>query len=430
MGNYIYLSDLMTINLPESIDSGALPFLGFYLALFWKIFGRELWVSHFAILPIIFGIFVQLFHFVSFYVTQAHKQIAAFVLILITPIVGAHFFHVNTEIFVLFFFFWAVNSILYKNEKQLVLALLLLGLVSYRGMMLCAGIFLFDLLNHSFVLNQRVILFINLRKIASYLLGSIPAVVFIIWRLIEKGWLLQTTEGTAYGEAWHMASLGRIFFNIIVLIRWYTDFGQLFVILLIFFIFLKNPTIIREQHVKQLFLLSVSSVIFVIFVSIFSKNPFGSRYFIVSFVSVILLAFTLIEKIRFNKKRVFALLMIGMLSGSFWIYPEKLSHNWDCTPAHLPYFSLRKDAIDYLDKNNIAIEKTATFFPNYGRIDDVDQSGDLREFPKFNGTNEYVLYSNVFNLTDEEFSLLEKDYIPVQQIYRLWIKFVIYKKIE
>ncbi|MEQ8562303.1 MAG: hypothetical protein RID18_12400, partial [Cytophagales bacterium] len=45
--------------LPDNIDSGHIPAFGFYLAIWWKILGKTLWVSHLAILPFLLGIVWQ-----------------------------------------------------------------------------------------------------------------------------------------------------------------------------------------------------------------------------------------------------------------------------------------------------------------------------------------------------------------------------------
>ena len=42
--------------LPENIDSGHPPTFGIYIALIWKIFGKSLVTSHFAMLPFLMGI--------------------------------------------------------------------------------------------------------------------------------------------------------------------------------------------------------------------------------------------------------------------------------------------------------------------------------------------------------------------------------------
>ena len=50
------------------------------------------------------------------------------------------------------------------------------------------------------------------------------------------------------------------------------------------------------------------------------------------------------------------LLLAGLISGNLWIYPRNIAQGWDATLAHVPYYNLRIEAINYLDKNNIEID--------------------------------------------------------------------------
>ncbi|MEK7253678.1 MAG: hypothetical protein AAB316_02970, partial [Bacteroidota bacterium] len=54
--HFFYDTDFQSLILPENIDSGHPPAFGMYLALVWKIFGKTLTVSHFAMLPFLWGI--------------------------------------------------------------------------------------------------------------------------------------------------------------------------------------------------------------------------------------------------------------------------------------------------------------------------------------------------------------------------------------
>ena len=87
---------------------------------------------------------------------------------------------------------------------------------------------------------------------------------------------------------------------------------------------------------------------------------------------------------------------------------------------------LRKEAINYMDFHQIPIQETASFFPNATVIDNVDLSGDIRSFRKFNEKSRYVFYSNVYNLSDTEFKILDKDYTPIQEFRKRRIRVVLY----
>ena len=64
--------------------------------------------------------------------------------------------------------------------------------------------------------------------------------------------------------------------------------------------------------------------------------------------------------------------------------------------------------------NNISISDVTTFSPNATKIDNVDLNNDDREFLPFNTNSEYVLTSTVFNLSDSEIELTEKNYTLIK----------------
>lgn len=86
---------------------------------------------------------------------------------------------ITPDVPLLFFFFLALNGLLRNKGWLKALGLFFLGIVSLRGMMLCGGLFIIDLL-----LNKRSI------KWQQYIIGALPAISFIVWRLTTKGWII------------------------------------------------------------------------------------------------------------------------------------------------------------------------------------------------------------------------------------------------
>ncbi|MBL4604111.1 MAG: hypothetical protein JKY02_00135 [Flavobacteriaceae bacterium] len=75
----------------------------------------------------------------------------------------------------------------------------------------------------------------------------------------------------------------------------------------------------------------------------------------------------------------------------------------------------------------IDVTEVASFFPNYTKIDEIDLDGNQKSFTRFPNENKYVLYSNVYNLTDQEYDLLEKNYVEIKRFERFNIYVSIYK---
>tara|TARA_R110000787_G_scaffold7747_3_gene26038 strand:- start:837 stop:2258 length:1422 start_codon:yes stop_codon:yes gene_type:complete len=430
MGNQLYYNDLFNWTMPDSFDPGHPPFLGFLLAITWKIFGHSLWISHLTMLPFVIAIIYQLHRFVNYYTKNNISSYLGLLLILVDPTLMTSFVLVNPETIILFFFFLAVNGILYDNKRWKFIGFLFLSIITFRSMMLFAGLFIFDILNHSIIQKKKIKKSLNLHFLGFYFLTALPGIIFVIWRLATKGWL-QTHVNSPWASLWKFPSLTEFSKNIAVLIWRYLDFGRIFIfIFLIFALWSFRKKIAKKKSIQQLLLLAFCSVIFVMIAVLLSTNAFGHRYFIASYICFILVAFLIILELKKYKKIIYTLLISGLITGNLWIYPEKISQGWDATLAHIPYHGLRKDAIQFLDTKKINFKQVATFFPNYDVVDDIDLTGDFRSFSHFNKKNNYVLYSNVYNLTDEEYDSLDKNYIEIKRFHKLHIYVSIYQSKE
>lgn len=415
MGNHLYENGVFSWNIPNSFDPGHPPFLGFILAIFWNIFGHTLWVSHLAMLPFTIGLLYQLQRFTFFYTRNQSKSFFAILLLLADPTLSTAFVLVNPEVITLFFFFLALNGFLYKKTHWKFIGLFFLSIVTFRSIMLFAGFFLFDILNHLYIKQQSKKTLFHWRFIGLYALASLPAIVYVSWRLIAKGWL-QTHDDSPWATYWHFSSFQKFFQNTVVLIWRYLDFGRLFVFifLIIGFWHLKRKKA-TNKSMQQLLILAFSSVIFIVITVLLSTNAFGHRYFLVSYMALILVAFLILQELQTKKELVYSLLMIALITGNLWVYPEKISQGWDATLSHIPYHSLRVEAIEFLDQEKIDFKDVGTFFPNYNTQDQIDFNGDQRALSHFNKENKYVFSSNVYNLSDENYDFIQENYIEIKR---------------
>ena len=55
-------------------------------------------------------------------------------------------------------------------------------------------------------------------------------------------------------------------------------------------------------------------------------------------------------------------------------------------------------------------------------------NGDTRSFIDFTGNEPYVFYSNVFNLSDEDYELLHRNYVLLQSYSQLGVRVELYSK--
>jgi hypothetical protein len=428
MGNHLYENGLFAWNIPDSFDPGHPPFLGFVLAVFWKLFGHTLWVGHLAMLPFAIGLIYQLYRCVLYYTQNNLLSWLGLSLLLVDPTLATSLVLVNPEVITVFFFFLALNGFLYKQITWKFLGLFFLSIVTFRSMMLFAGFFLFELLNHVYVQRKSIKELFKLRYIGFYFLTALPAIAYVSWRLLAKGWL-QTHDDSPWATYWHLPSFQEFLQNVGVLIWRYLDFGRVFIFsfLIIGWWYLKRQKK-WNALMQQLLLLAVTSVFFIVITVLLSTNAFGHRYFIVSFIAFILMTFLVIQQLKTHKKLIFSLLFIGLITGNLWVYPDKVSQGWDATLAHVPYHSMRIQALQYLDQEEIPFEQVGTFFPNYNTQDQIDLDGDHRALPHFNGEHLYVLYSNIYNLTDENYDFIHENHSEIQRFGSFPVYISILKK--
>ncbi|PQJ73289.1 hypothetical protein [Polaribacter butkevichii] len=422
IGSHLYNNSLFNWILPDNLDAAHPPTFGFLLAIFWKIFGVNLFSSHLLMVPFTIGFFYQIFKFVNYFLKSNLQSLFAFLLIIVDPTLSAQFVLISPEIIQLFFFFFAINSILYRNNTLKIIALFFLSIISIRSMMLCFGVFLFDIINR--YNNKESV--ITKKLLLSYFIGSIPAFSFLIAHYLTKGWLY-SHDNSPWKSNHEIITLGSFLKNCIVLVHRYLDFGRVFIIIFIIVGLVSyGKKFFKSKKNKQLILILITSILAIVIASLSFTNPIGHRYFIVSYICFTLLAFIILNSFYPKKRIIYSLLFIGLLTGNLWIYPKKISQGWDATLAHIPYYNLRLTAIDYLDKNNIPIKEVATFFPNITSLHNIDLNNDKRTFATFNNKNNYVFYSNIYNLSDEELDILDKNYSILKEFDNFNITITIY----
>jgi hypothetical protein len=122
-------------------------------------------------------------------------------------------------------------------------------------------------------------------------------------------------------------------------------------------------------------------------------------------------------------------MIIGLLSGNFWIYPDRIAKGWDSTLAYLPYFPLREKMMIFMKNEGIELEETASSFPNTGIIDRMDLSGNMASIAEADFlTSKYIFYSNVYNnFTDEELMILRDKWQKIKEFRFMQVKVILYK---
>ena len=141
--HWYYENEFSTFILPEIIDSGHPPFFGMYLAVWWIIFGKNLMISHLAMLPFLLGMVLYLKRIGIYY---GNRSSAFFLLCLFfaDPVIASQSLLISPDVVLMFFFLMGLWSLLYNKRKILIIATIGLAMISMRGMMVVVMLYLFD----------------------------------------------------------------------------------------------------------------------------------------------------------------------------------------------------------------------------------------------------------------------------------------------
>ncbi len=423
--------------LPDSMDSGHIPAFGMYLSLFWIFLGRSLWISHMAMLPFVIGILWQIYQLSKHFIEPKYRGLAFF-MVLIDPTLSAQMILVSPDVPLMFFFLWSINHILYNNKKGLSICIAFLFLISMRGMMISFCLLLMDVIKNVFSKKQtwKEYFFLLLKRSEIYLPALFIFVTYNYFHYLEKGWIGFHND-SPWAEHFEKTDLKGFIYNIGILGWRMLDFGKVGIWLIFFFLIIKNRNRIFSLFPKgsKLNLLLFSFLIFATLLPLnmlWAKSLLNPRYLLPIYILFALFVATLLfsKNVVKEKTRIFLVgfWMIILLTGNFWIYPPKVSQGWDSSLAHIPYYSLRTEALRYLDQQAIPLEEVASFFPNQGSLDHTDLSGDPRKFSVFDNQVPYALYSNVFNISDEEYQTLQNQYTIIKEFREGRIYFRLYHK--
>jgi len=411
--NYYFQNGFSALLLPDDFDSGHIPAFGMYLAAAWKLFGRTLETSHFAMLPFAIGIVWQIFRLCRKFISEQYIGVAL-LLVLADPALLAQITLVSPDVALVFFFFFTLNAVLENKKWPIALGVFLLFLTSMRGMMVSVCLLCLDLFCNVFKDRTNLLWKLSKRSLL-YLPAFIIFVAFNVYHYTEKGWIGYHKDSPWANCFEPVGTVKGLLFNI-ALYGWrLLDYGRIAIWIVLFVLLIRyRRKIIQSPQIVMLGSFTICMMALLPLNMLWAKNLLAPRYLLPIylifsfFTATVLFSGFVSRKLRIRLS-VFWILLI--LSGNFWIYPPKISQGWDATLAHLPYYELRKEAIRYLDSSKISFKDVTTFFPNTATLDAIDLNGDERNFDNFDGKSKYVFYSNAFNVLDSDFEKIDKNYI-------------------
>lgn len=422
IAHLIYDNDLSYFVYDKFYDNGDPHIIHFYLATIWTLFGKNLFVTHMAFLPFTVGCFYQVLVLVK-NTFKNHDEKGLFTPILISCLITiadtsflTQTILLGTDVCIIFFSLLTINQII-KDKKKLISLCFICLLITRRGMIISATLMIFYFLNHILKNKENN----NIKNLLKHLLPTLPAIllviVFIILRLKNTGWFF-TSEDNAWAGTGDIVNLHQFIKNVIVLIWKNIDFGRF-----ILWFFLIYTTLrygfrsLISDETKPLWLCYILLQISFSLVTLPITNPFGTRYFITQFV----LLSVIVSKILYDNynKKIYKITMtiifITLFSGSFWLYPEKIAMNWDCTLKHLSFYELRNECFEYMKEKNIKYSDITSGFCIYGNQEYIDLIKEERIIENKENEKKFYIYSNICNESDEKIDYLNSQFKEVKE---------------
>jgi hypothetical protein len=429
-GQWYFDTDFKSLFVPQNI-AGYPPVFGMLVASSWKILGKSLVASHLLILPFALGIVYQVLKLCRKFIPP-NKQIWAALLLLADPTLLAQITQVAPDVLLVFLYLFFINQLLQNKRLAFAFALIFLGMLSPRGTIAVGLLFFTDVALALFSRETS-----TSKSWLTLLFSYVPAgLVVAIWQLAHYfhfGWVGYNPE-SSWGAYTQFAGIGGMARNAF-LIGWrMMDFGRLawwLVGAIIVFIFLRKKEDLPAKT-RILFILFLIPFLGFSLVFLPYTNPIGHRYYLVP----ILLFGLLICCLLFNLKSkvlqwsAYIFILANLVLGNFWVYPDSIAKGWDATLAHLPYFELRKEAISYLEQQQIPRYNVGSEYPNLAPLSQTDLLPDTIRFkPTDLQTDNYVLYSNIFNgFSDTELQELKTTWKPVKTWKKGQVYMVLYQR--
>ena len=426
--HWYYENNFKYILLPDSIDSGHFPVFGMALALVWKIFGKSLIASHIFMLPFLVGIVFQTYRLSAYFFNSKWKYVVM-VILLIDPTILSQSVLVTPDIPLLFFLLLLFNSIIFNNKILLIFSSVGLSSISLRGTMLCILMAIFVFIVKTLNGEKK---FLAIKQVFIVFLPSgIITLAYMLFHYFKKGWIGYHPE-SPWAQCFEKVSLQEFLYNTGIYIWRLIDFGRVFVWVVLLFLFLSVKKL--KPNSRFQFLLVINMLLIVVFpiTMLLHKHLLAHRYLIPVFyffsLFVLYFLFQVIES-PLKKVIVIIFIVLGLISGNFWKYPDGISTGWDSTLAHLPYYSLRKKMIDYIRFQKIPFDKVGSGFPNLAKFKYTDMTSDQNSFLlKDLNSQQYIFYSNIFNdFTDSEIDELKDRWILEKEYRYLQVKVQLYR---
>ena len=424
----MYTGSFGPFDFPENIDNVTFPVYSTYLCLAWKLFSKSLLVSHLAMLPFLLGISYEFYKLAKKFLDDRFVSLAL-ILLLAEPTFMTQGLIMAYDIPLLYLFLLALNLLLSERYTLYSIILPVIALYSIRGLVL--GLSLPAV--HFFLLFPRHRYGAFLMVLRQHVLCIFVVAAWFMYHKSKTGWYLVSPLHEGTDE--QLLSISMMLKQAMFITWKLIDFGRIALWLLLLagmYIALRRND--ESEKLRRLLLILFIPLAFTVLFMIPFSNPAGHRYFMFAFAILLIGAcYMLQEYMPQNwQKIIAATMLIALLSGNCWMYPERFGNGWDSSLKVIPYFSLKEQMDEYISGNNIDPASVGTQYPliadkRFTHLSDVSFAyTNVWRGPLNNYT--YFLQSNVIN-TDipEQVEEVKKNWILVKKLESGQVYISLYK---
>jgi hypothetical protein len=404
-------------------DTGGFPLYPLWMTLCWKLAGKTLLVSHLAMFPFLFLLFYQIMILAERWLRPSFVK-WALLLVFADATLFTQSILMAYDILLSAFFLSALNSLFKNKAWGFVLWSSLLVLSSVRGIALLAVLLILYLIIH-----KKNSTPLPLRKWLALI--CVPLLVWLAWLGIHTyftGWTLVSPARAQTHESLGSAVMfiRQFAFSIWKLL----DFGRIFlwmaVVVVCVILFRKKQWTWKFSEVLLTGILCwlIPALVFSLF-----NNPIGHRYFLPAIILSPLLFLVMLEQLSAKPLRILLLAsaFACLISGNFWMYPERYGNGWDASAKVIPWFSLQHEIERDLDKMKIQSTQIGTEWPVFtpavytGLQEKPPCCSDIsgRDIRTFN----YILKVNISNSFSPQ---VNEELNQHWQVVKIWSKANVY----
>ncbi len=421
-----YDNSIYKIIPPTKSDFGNLTLYAYYLSVFWTIFGKSIFISHIAIIPIVIGVFQEIKK-ITLHFIKPEYLFLIYLLLLLDPAISAQLILIGYDVFLLYFVLLAIRTLLEKKYLFYSICLLILSTISIRAI-----IYIFCLL----LIHWMILIFIKKNNIKILdALVYLPALIFLVlfstFHYEKTGWIFVNPDNIKHTSlnniSMALRQYGFIIWKII-------DSGRIALWIFVIvcgFVFFKRRKISNEC--KKLLLLLIIPIVINGIVMVIISNPIGHKYFLQTYVFLSIIVVYFLQNIVSFKKRFlyFSIFIVFLVGGNFIVYPQKYGNAWDTSLKVLPYFKLEQKMRAFVVIKKINPKEIYTEFPlnsdfKYSYLQDDFSYNELvaDDITSY----KFVLWSNVLNVANlKPYELVQQNWKLIYSISSGQISFKLYK---